>query len=374
MSTRILSQDDFMSLVNNNPDMISKINRDLVTVYVNDAIWKYSNLPFEFFVGKTIKELSGEGEGQDLFIENVKHVFATGERCCYESEGWYEHDRNAYFEYNIIPLNDKSGSVEFVLVIIKNITENKKKEEQLKNTIKEMEVLSDQLVYQNKVLQDFAYITSHNLRSPIANFKALLQIYEIFQDEEEKKAVFEKIKNSTESLNKTINELTDTISIKGSLKKELEVLSFQKELDDVKESLWIDVEESGATINADFSKAPSIVYPKIYLESIILNLLTNSMKYRSLERSLRIDVSTKMSDGKIILTWSDNGTGIDMERHGKQLFGLKHTFHDREDSRGIGLYITRNQIESVGGTISAESKKDEGCTFTITFKDLRQVG
>jgi len=374
MGTRILSQDDFMSLVNSNPDMISKINRDFVTVYVNDAIWKYSNLPFEFFVGKTIRELAGEGEGQDIFIEKVKLVFETGQKCCYESEGWYEHDRNAYFEYNIIPLENKNGRVDFVLVIIKNITENKKKEEQLKNTIKEMEVLSDQLVYQNKVLQDFAYITSHNLRSPIANFKALLQIYEIFQDEEEKKAVFEKIKSSTESLNKTINELTDTISIKGSLKKELEILDFQKELEGVKESLWIDVEESGATIAVDFSKAPSIVYPKIYLESIILNLLTNSMKYRSLERNLEIQVSTKMADGKIVLTWKDNGTGIDMEKHSKQLFGLKHTFHDREDSRGIGLYITRNQIESVGGTISAESKVNEGCTFIITFKDLRQVG
>ena len=353
--------------------MISKINKELVNVYVNDAIWKFSNLPYDFFIGKTIRELAGEGEGQDYYTEKVKQVLSSGESCTYESVGWYQHDVNSYFEFNIIPLEKINNEVQHVLVIIKNITENKKREEQLRNTIKEMEILSDQLVYQNKVLQDFAYITSHNLRSPIANFKALLQIYEIFQDEHEKKAVFEKIKHASESLNKTISELTDTISIKGSLKKELEVLNFQNELDGVKESLWIDVEESGAFFQTDFSNASSILYPKIYLESIFLNLLTNSLKYRSLTRLLEIKVTSEKVGDKIMLTWKDNGTGIDLEKYGKQLFGLKNTFHDREDSRGIGLYITRNQIESVGGTITAESKVDEGCTFTITFKDLRAV-
>jgi PAS domain S-box-containing protein len=373
MISNTLSLADYMSIVNSNPDMISKINRDLVTVYVNDSIWKYSNLPYDFFIGKTVKELAGEGAGQNFHAEKIQQVFETGVPFSYEDSGWYDNDANMFFEFNIIPLERVDNKVQHVLVIIKNVTENKKKEDQLRNTIKEMEVLSDQMIYQNKVLQDFAYITSHNLRSPIANFKALLQIYEIFQDEEEKKAVFDKIKNASESLTKTINELTDTISIKGSLKKELELLSFQKEIDGVKESIWIDVEESGAIISTDFKDAPTILYPKIYLESIILNLLTNSMKYRSLERPLKIHVSSHKLGDKIVFTWNDNGIGIDLEKHGKQLFGLKNTFHDREDSRGIGLYITRNQIESVGGTITAESKVDEGCTFKVTFKDLRVV-
>ncbi len=371
MSKEVLSATDYMSLVNNNPDMISKIRKDMQVVYVNDAIWKFTDMPYDFFVDKTVAELSGSGPGPEFYIEKVQQVFNTGQSCCYQSEGWFDPD--LYFEFNLVPLESIDGEIQYVLSIVKNISENKRKEDELKKTIKEMEVLSDHLMYQNKVLQDFAYITSHNLRSPIANFKALLQIYEFFQNEDEKKAVYEKIKHTVESLNKTISELTDTISIKGSLKKELENVDFQKQLDEVKESLWLDVEEAQANIMTDFSKAPTILYPKIYLESIILNLLTNSMKYRSLERPLAIYTETHKNGDKIVFTWKDNGIGIDMEKHAKQLFGLKNTFHNREDSRGIGLYITRNQIESVGGTITAESKVDEGCKFIITFKDLKAV-
>ena len=101
--------------------------------------------------------------------------------------------------------------------------------------------------------------------------------------------------------------------------------------------------------------------------------MTNSIKYRSYDRVLSISIQTKKEGEGTILTWKDNGIGIDMKKYGLKLFGLKNTFHDRNDSRGIGLYITRNQIESVGGTISAESKLNEGCTFIIQFKNLSVI-
>ncbi len=284
-------------------------------------------------------------------------------------EGWA--DEFQYLQFNLIPLEKEEGKVQHVLCIIKDITANRKHEGELKSSIKELEVISDQLIYQNKLLQDFAYITSHNLRSPLSNLKALVHLYEIFEPgSEEKKTVFDKIKISLDSLIGTVNELSTSISEKGNLKKELETINFQKQLDEIRESLYSHIEESGAVINTDFSKAPNILYPKIYLESIFLNLLTNSIKYRSYERPLIISIETFREDNTTILSWKDNGIGIDLKKHGQRLFGLKNTFHDRDDSRGIGLYITRNQIESVGGTISVESKLKEGSNFIIRFEDL----
>ena len=64
----------------------------------------------------------------------------------------------------------------------------------------------------------------------------------------------------------------------------------------------------------------------------------------------------------------DNGLGIDLERHRKKLFGMYKTFHKHPDSRGIGLFMTKNQIEAMGGFIDVESKVDEGSIFYVNFK------
>jgi len=360
---------DFLAIVNHHPDMISRIDRDLNVIYVNDAVCKYSNKEREFFIGKKINEIFAEGNQTSIFCKKIEEVFSNGKEISYQMEGW--SDDFQFLQFNIIPLEKEQGKVPHVLSIIKDITASRKHEGELKNSIKELEVISDQLIYQNKLLQDFAYITSHNLRSPLSNLKALINLYEIFElGSDEKKTAFDKIKLTLESLINTVNELSTSISEKGNLKKELENINFQKQLDEIKESLYSHIEDSGAVINTNFVKTTNILYPKLYIESIFLNLLTNSIKYRSYERPLIINIETKKERDTTILSWKDNGIGIDMKKYGSKLFGLKNTFHDRDDSRGIGLYITRNQIESVGGTISAESKLNEGCTFTIQFKDL----
>jgi len=125
--------------------------------------------------------------------------------------------------------------------------------------------------------------------------------------------------------------------------------------------------ETGTNIFSDFSKAPSITYNRTYMESILLNLVTNSIKYRSEEHAPKILIKTSNLNGRIQLTIKDNGLGIDLNKHGHKLFGLNKTFHRHAEAKGVGLYLTKIQIESMGGTISASSKVNEGTTFTITF-------
>ncbi len=105
-----------------------------------------------------------------------------------------------------------------------------------------------------------------------------------------------------------------------------------------------------------------------YLDSILLNLLTNAIKYKSPERKPIVRARTTFEDDQLKLYFSDNGLGIDLERYGDRIFGLYQRFHEHADSKGLGLYIVNSQVRAMGGTIEVESEVNKGTTFIITFK------
>src|SRR5690606_10013218 len=131
-------------------------------------------------------------------------------------------------------------------------------------------------------------------------------------------------------------------------------------------SLQGDILVSEAVITSSF-KHPVVEYPKTYLESIFHNLISNAIKYRSMERRLTIHVETEKINNRIVLKVSDNGMGIDLEKYGKLVFGLRKTFHRGSNSKGVGLFMTKTQIETLGGEIRVESDVDKGSTFIVTF-------
>ena len=107
---------------------------------------------------------------------------------------------------------------------------------------------------------------------------------------------------------------------------------------------------------------------KSYLESIFLNLMTNSIKYRSTTTQLKITISSKIENDELIISFKDNGIGIDLEKNKDKIFGLYQRFHNHPDSKGLGLYLVKSQVESMGGTITVDSKVGKGTTFTLNFK------
>lgn len=125
--------------------------------------------------------------------------------------------------------------------------------------------------------------------------------------------------------------------------------------------------ETEAVVSYNFTKAPAIEYPRLYLESILQNLLSNSLKYRSALRTPVIYAETLFENGALILKFKDNGLGIDMNRHSDKLFGLNKTFHRHEEAKGVGLFITKTQVEAMGGSITAISEVDKGSTFIVYF-------
>lgn len=234
---------------------------------------------------------------------------------------------------------------------------------------RDLERLLIDLTERNRQLMDFAQITSHNLRAPVSNLLTLVAFHKESEDPDEKGMLFGKIETVTSHLSVILNELVEVLRIREGGKITLEQISFQHTLDKVKEMISGQIMFAHAVIECDFSAAPSILYSKLYLESIVLNLLSNAIKYRSEDRPPYIFITTaEGGDGSVIFRITDNGLGIDMTRHGEKLFGLHKTFHRHPDAKGLGLFMTKAQVEALGGKIFAESEVDKGTTFTITFR------
>lgn len=230
-----------------------------------------------------------------------------------------------------------------------------------------------ELNYQNRQLDDFAHLTSHNIRSPAVNIYTLISLLNENSTLEDYKNIFNSLTKVSKNLNETLNELIEVLQVKNNTNIERELLSFEGVFNKVKESMQGDILVSQAVISSDFEAVPNIKYPKAYLESIFHNLLSNAIKYRSPHRIPEIRVSTQNQGGKIVLEVSDNGLGIDMARYGNQVFGLRKTFHRNINAKGIGLFMTKTQIEALGGKISVRSEKDKGTTFRVVFGNNENV-
>ena len=224
-----------------------------------------------------------------------------------------------------------------------------------------------ELQEQNRQLNDFAYIISHNLRSPVGNIGALVSLLNEKSTLDDYKSIFEQLKLTAKNLQETLNDLMETLKINKEKNAEQTQLSFEDVFAKIKQDLAGEIIKSKAIVTHDFSDCPEIRYPKIYLESIFLNLMSNAIKYCSPQRTLKLHCETRIENGRITLRVSDNGLGIDMARYRDRLFGLRKTFHEHTEARGVGLFLTKTQVEAQGGNIRAESVPNFGSNFIVTF-------
>jgi PAS domain-containing protein/two-component sensor histidine kinase len=257
-----------------------------------------------------------------------------------------------------MPIIDDYGRCIKIRGIFQDIDNIKKKGLVLQSSIN---LLNDQ----NKRLQNFAYIVSHNLRSHTGNLQFMVNLFEESESEDDRTEVFAHIKSISASLITTIEHLNEIVKIHTEIDRERKVLDFEEVFKTVLSALQSNIESTDAKIEYDFTKCPVISYIPAYLESIFQNLLTNSLKYRHPDRQPVITCRTVKDHNHIYMLFEDNGIGIDMDRYGDKVFGMYKTFHQNSDAKGIGLFITRNQIESLGGTIKLDSTVNVGTKFTI---------
>jgi PAS domain S-box-containing protein len=326
--------------------------------------------------GYSYQELIGSN-GLDLIAPEwrdfVYEKIVSGYDKTYDVEG-IRKDGSKYF----LEIRGKNMPFEGKIIRVtefRDITERKLNEEKIEEQNRKLISAAEELRRKNHQLQEFTQIVSHNLRSPVGNILTLANFYENASTEQEKNEYVALLKESGSTTLTMLNELNEVLKIKQDKNIIKQNIHFEKVLHQVTSMLTARITEVKAQITFNFSAAPVILYPSIYLESIILNLLDNALKYHSMERLPEIALETTAdADGNILLAVRDNGLGINLERYKHQVFKLRKTFHNHPESRGIGLFMIKNQIEAMGGSISVESTENVGTTFFVNFSKTHQDG
>ncbi len=351
------SKDSILITEANSPDgKIPKI------VYVNPAFSQMSGYQSNEIIGKSANIFKGPKSDSDELKKLLKAI-KNEEECLIETITYTKNKEEYWVRFSMIPIFNNEEVISHWISIQRDITDEKKLETEKEHLIRE-------LTQNNKDLKQFSYITSHNLRAPLSNLIGLLNLTEdIPIENEELQEILTGFTKSTHLLNETINDLVKVIIIKDNPSMQKEEVSLKEVFENVFSQLSFQIELHKPIIKLKFDKLPQLTTNKAYIESILLNLLTNSIKYKSENRKLKISITAEQVDNKAILTFKDNGIGIDLERNRDKIFGLYQRFHNYPDSKGLGLYLVKSQVETMGGTISIDSEVNKGTTFTITFKN-----
>ena len=332
-------------------------------VYVNPAFSQMSGYHSNEIIGKSTNIFNKGPNSDSEELKKLLRAIKNEEECLIETISYTKKKEEYWVRFSMIPIFNNEGVISHWISIQRDITDEKKLETEKEHLIRE-------LTQNNKDLKQFSYITSHNLRAPLSNLIGLLNLTEDIPIENpELKEILAGFSKSTHLLNETINDLVKVIIIKDNPSMQKEEVSLKEVFENVFSQLSFQIELHKPIIKLKFEKVPLLITNKAYIESILLNLLTNSIKYKSENRKLKISIFAEQIDHQIMLTFRDNGIGIDLERNREKIFGLYQRFHNYPDSKGLGLYLVKSQVETMGGTISIESEVNKGTTFTITFKN-----
>ena len=330
-------------------------------IFVNSAFTDMTGYPADEVIGKSLEILFGK-KSDILEFDKLRTAVQEYKECFVETISYKKSGEEFWINFSMIPVTDKEGEHSHWISIQRDVTVEKERE-------KEREQLIRELTQNNKDLKQFSYITSHNLRAPLSNLTGLLNlIEEIPIEDSELKEIINGFSKSTHLLNETINDLVKVIIIKDNPSVQKEKLFIKDVFENVFNQLSFLISSNKPILKIDLEVETIFDINKSYLESIFLNLLTNAINYREPSRQLRITIATKVEDNNLFMTFKDNGIGIDLEKNNDKIFGLYQRFHNYPESKGLGLYLVKSQVESMGGTISVDSIVGKGTTFTIVFK------
>ncbi len=358
----------YENILNNIPIDLAVFDPEHVYIYVNATAIKNEELR-KYIIGKDDFEYARyRGRPSDVAeLRRAKFLEAkkTGKEMRWEDKAIAPDGSIVTHLRRMFPVFNGSGKLLMMIGLGMDITDRKELED--KQTM-----LLAKLSQQNVQLSDFCNIVSHNLRAPLVNIAMLSEFIENCGDNEERKQLITSLNNVLDNLNSTFNELVESIQIQEDPEVKSEHLQIHKYLQRILESLEPEIIRSGATFTTDIDNAPTIFYPATYFNSILHNLISNALKYRSPDRKPEIIISSHRKGSNIYLSVTDNGLGIDMQKHKNNFFKIGKVFHHHPDAKGFGLYMIKAHIEALGGKIWVESAPDKGATFFIEFTNQNQ--
>lgn len=342
---------------------------------IDGIVWECDANTFAFnFISQKVESILGytpeEWLEKPFFWQN--HIYS-------EDKEWVQnycklktdHNLNHDFEYRMVA---KNGSIVWLRDIVNIIFENGKAISlrgimidisKTKEAEKDLNASFNLVTEQNKRLLNFSYIVSHNLRSHTSNIASIVSLIESSESEEERDQMMELLKTVSCSLNETMLHLNEVINIRTNIGLVSEPLNLEQYIISVKNVLSEQITSHDVIISTEIPKETMINYNPAYLESVLYNIISNSIRYKHPSRKAIITIKFFVENDMKVLQISDNGIGIDLVRNADKIFGMYKTFSNNLDSKGIGLFITKNQIDAMGGNITVESEPNVGTTFKI---------
>jgi PAS domain S-box-containing protein len=341
-------------------------------VWAADAEGKVTYLSESFcnLVGKSFEELKEHGWHENLIMEQSQQIMDLWMHCVRTGDP-YEHEHKILGKDGDIkhilararPIRNKEGEIISWAGIHLDITERKIANVQLAEQNKN-------LTRMNEVLEDFVHIAAHDLRSPIGNLLTINDLIINQSDAAKKMELFSMLKPVIQRLQRTVDGLLEMVSLQVEENISAEKVYFNDVLAELNEVLSAEISTSDCELKVNFSDAPEIRYARVHLVSIFKNLVSNAIKYSTDDYKPVVHITTARFNDYIILTITDNGIGIDLEKVGKNLFKPFQRFTNKAGGTGLGLYIIRSIIEKNGGYIKVESQPEEGTTFYCYLKEF----
>lgn len=251
--------------------------------------------------------------------------------------------------------------------IIKNVHSLDKHKEVQQN----LQQQNEKLLRINNDLDTFVYTASHDLKNPVNNIESLVSIVESELQRgaspDAVEPVINLIHDALDRFKTTLNELTVISKIDAHSDTNETYIPFDMLLEEVTYDLKDLVDHTGASIHTDFDAASGVQFSKKNLRSILYNLLSNALKYRSPERKPEIHIESKTIEGYVLLSVRDNGMGIEPTQHNK-VFEFFKRLHTHVEGTGVGMGIVKKIMDNAEGKVTLDSTLGEGSVFTVHFK------
>lgn len=331
---------------------------------------EWVNEAFCNVIGYTLDEIAGKRPSQVLTspdedpreVKWIRQQLAQGIPMRKEICGLKKNGDLIWADITISPIRDEQGQIIKHVYIHTDITERKLDQEQLLKT-------TEHLYLQNQDLQQFNYIVSHNLRAPVAN---LVGLSSMLKKIDPQSSHFEQgllnLEKSARRLDDVISDLNKILAVRTDQQDEIrEPVQLPQVAAEVVQSLQHLLDRYQAKVQLSLSDEDVLWANRAYVYSILHNLVSNAIKYKSLQRDLLIEVKSVNQKNGLRLLVKDNGSGMDLEKVRPRLFQLYKRFHSGPEGKGIGLYLVKMQVSAIGGTIDVNSAPEAGTTFTIDF-------
>jgi signal transduction histidine kinase len=237
----------------------------------------------------------------------------------------------------------------------------------------ELTETNHELIKHNNELRQFSYTVSHNLRGPVASLMGLLKLFHPSHLSADNVEIFNHIESSTQRLDNIIKDLSKIIDIRNDIFQIRQKIDLAFEIKEILQVLNREILTQQVSFNIQVNEGRIIYSVRPMVHSILYNLISNALKYRSEERKSVIEITSSEDAEYYYVEVKDNGLGIDLDRDKDNLFKLYKRFHHHTEGKGLGLYLVKMQAEALGGTISVSSELNKFTTFTVKLKKLQNA-